>query len=317
MSKAVLPSLDAPLWSRWLLTLLLPAIALVIYWEGQDYDPGLIQLESSNQNLAPPLPETLGGPPRFGQLRAYNAENLYEYINGHAEYYLSAGFQSLTVAEYAAEGAQQPELVVNLYQMGEPLFAFGVLMDELAPDAVPKDGIGSMAFAAGSGLNLIYGPYYAQISSFADGLDLLPAANQLAAALREGLGAVAALDLSFPKLGETLDLYFVKQDYRGLEFLNNVLEQTVRRDGETFTAFMINGNPDQIQETGQALLAFLRNDGIPVQEQTVDDQIYYQVDDPYEGYWFFHLGETRLFGAFTKPTPALLEDLNKVQPNGR
>ena len=61
----------------------------------------------------------------------------------------------------------------------------------------------------------------------------------------------------------------------------------------------------------------MRNDGIPVQEQTVDDQIYYLVDDPYEGYWFFHLGETRLFGAFTKPTPALLEDLNKVQPNGR
>lgn len=315
MSKAILPSLDAPLWSRWLLTLMLPAVALGIYWEGQDYDPGLIQLAPSSQSLPPPLPEALAGLPRFGQLRAYNAENLYEYINGHAEYFLSAGFQSLTVAEYAADGAQQPALVVNLYRMGEPLFAFGALMGELAPDALPKGGIGSMAFATGSGLNLIYGPYYAQLSSFSEGLDLVPAARQLATALGQGQGSVAALDLSFPRLGEALDLYFVKQDYRGLEFLNNVLEQRVRRDGETFTAFMLNGQPEQIQQTGLALLAFLRDDGIPVQQQAAAGQTYYLVDDPYEGEWFFHLGETRLFGAFTRLTPALLEDLNQAGPN--
>lgn len=316
MSKAILPSLDAPRWSRWLLALLLPAIALLIYWEGQDYDPGLIQLQPSAPSAAPPLPETLGGLPRFGQLRAYNAENLYEYINGHAEYYLSAGFQSLTVGEYAGDGAQQPQLVVNLYHMGEPLFAFGVLMDELAPDAVPKDGIGSMAFAAGSGLNLIYGPYYVQISSFAEGEDLAAVGTELATALQDGLGEVEELDLRFPELGEPLALYFIKEDYRGLEFLANVLEQTIRRDGEELTAFMINGQPQRIGDTGQALLTFLQEDGVPVREETNEGVKYYLVDDPYEGQWFFILGATRLFGAFTAPTPALLHDLKTGQANG-
>lgn len=309
MSKAILPSLDAPLWSRWLLTLLLPLIALVIYWEGQDYESGLLQLQAPGQAAIPPLPEQLAGLPRFGQLRSYHADNLYEYINGHAEYYLSAGFQSLTVAEFAPDGTQQPQLVVNLYHMGEPLFAFGVLMNELAPDAEHLEGVGSMAFTSGSGLNLILGPYYLQLSSFAETVDLQPATAALVESLRRELGEVAELDLSFPDLGEPLATYFVKEDYRGLDFLHNVLERVFRRNDEEITLFLINGDQEQITETGRKLLAFLQQDGIPFDQQSFEGMSYHRVDDPYEGEWFFILEQTRLLGAFAAPSPELLQTI--------
>jgi hypothetical protein len=306
MSKAILPSLDAPLWSRWLLTLLLPLFALMIYWEGQDYESGLLQLEAPGQTAIPPVPEQLLSMPRFGQLRSYHADNLYEYINGHAEYYLSAGFQSLTVAEFAPDGAQQPQLVVNLYHMGEPLFAFGVLMNELAPDAVHLEGVGSMAFTSGSGLNLILGPYYVQLSSFSKQADLHSAALDLGESLRGEIGEVAEFDLSFPDLGEPLATYFVKEDYRGLDFLHNVLERVFQRGDEEITLFLINGDEEIIDKTGRKLMLFLQQDGIPFEQQTFEGMTYHLVDDPYEGRWFFVLGQTRLLGAFAEPDPDLL-----------
>jgi hypothetical protein len=307
MNKAILPSLDTPLWSRWLLTLLLPLIALAIYWEGQDYDAGLLQLQAPEQAALPALPEQLVGMPRFGQLRSYHSDNLYEYINGHAEYYLSAGFNALTVAEFAPDGAKQPQLVVNLYHMGEPLFAFGVLMDELAPDAEHLEGIGSMAFTSGSGLNLILGPYYVQLSNFAGQVDLRAAAVALVESLRPELGEVAEFNLRFPELGEPVATYFVKEDYRGLDFLHNVLERVFRRGNEEITLFLINGSQELIAETGRKLLGFLQEDGIAFEQQVFEGMNYHRVDDPYEGQWFFVLGQTRLLGAFAEPSPELLQ----------
>jgi hypothetical protein len=255
--------------------------------------------------------------PRFGQLRSYHADNLYEYINGHAEYYLSAGFQSLTVAEFAPDGATQPQLVINLYHMGEPLFAFGVLMDELAPDAEHLEGVGSMAFSAGNGLNLILGPYYLQLSSFTEQADLQAAALALVESLGLELGEVAELNLRFPELGEPVATYFVKEDYRGLDFLHNVLERVYRRGDEEITLFLINGTQELIIETGRKLLDFLQADGIAFEQQVFEGMSYHRVDDPYEGQWFFVLGETRLLGAFAEPSPQLLQAIQGKTLRGR
>jgi len=309
VSKAILPSLDAPVWSRLLLTGLLPLMLIIIYWEGQSYDPGgLVKLNKGSTTTSLPLPEKLAGLPRFGQTRQYNAKTLYEYINGHAEYYLSSGFKSLEVIEYAAEGKQQPDLVANLYNMSEPLFAFGALMDELAPNAKPVE-VGSMAFAIEKGLNLIYGPYYIQLSSFSDGVDLNAAGKTLAEALKKSLGETKALNLSFPNLGETVETYFVKEDYRGMEFLDLVLERVFRSNGEEVSAFLINGKTEKIESTQKALLAFLKQDDIPVEQKRTGELVYHEVRDPYEGNWFFTTNETRMLGVFTKPTEGILQSI--------
>lgn len=306
---AALPSLPAPLWARVALTLLLPLIALVIYLEGQHYDPGLMELKpAANSPGNAWMPKQLGELTRLGPVRRYTAENLYEYINGHAEYYLDAGFKGLTVGEFGPAGAQQPELVINLYNMGEPLHAFGVLMDELAPDAVPLDA-GGMGFAMEQGVNLIYGPYYAQVTAFSGDREIPPLAQAFAELLAAETGDTKQLDLSFPNLGDPLETYFVKEDYRGLGVLDNVLEKTFLRGEEELTAFLITGSPETIQRVTDELTSFLEADGLPFERAAFDGRPYIRVDDPYEGEWFFAPREHRLLGVFGAPSSELLEQV--------
>ena len=116
------------------------------------------------------LPPRLADRPRAGAVRAYDRANLYEYVNGHAEYYLTAGFEGLAVGEYGADAQGQPSLVVNLWDMGKPLHAFGVLMDEAGTDAAPLAGE-VLGFRTSTGLSLAHGRYYVQVNSYAPGID--------------------------------------------------------------------------------------------------------------------------------------------------
>lgn len=54
----------------------------------------------------------------------YTKENLYDYINGGAELFNSYGFKSLYTRTYHAD--EQPEIVVDIFDMGTSQDAFGV-----------------------------------------------------------------------------------------------------------------------------------------------------------------------------------------------
>lgn len=299
----------APLWVRFLLLVLLPLIAAGLYLEGQHYDTGLLRLEpgkvGAEQTAAALAPAKLAGFEAIGQPRRYTRENLYEYINGHAEYYIASGFQGLTVAEYGPAGAAQPNLVVNLYDLGKPLHAFGVLMNELSADAQPVE-VGGMGFKAGQGVNFIVGPLYVQLNTFDSKEAPLAAAQELAAALKERLGKSEQLDLRFPELGEVASTYFVKEDYRGFGVLNNVLERTFRRGEGDVTAFLISGKAEDIQANVAKLKAFLDGEQIPVETRDLGGATLYVVKDRYEGEWFFFPEKERLLGVFAPPDEALL-----------
>ncbi|NOZ60439.1 MAG: hypothetical protein GXO74_02050, partial [Calditrichaeota bacterium] len=53
----------------------------------------------------------------------YDPENLFEYIDGGADIFLSFGFQQLQVRDFAFDSLQ---FTVELYNMGTPLNAFGI-----------------------------------------------------------------------------------------------------------------------------------------------------------------------------------------------
>lgn len=56
--------------------------------------------------------------------RTYHSENLFDYIDGGAELYLSYGFKQLHKRTYVREG--QPEIIVDIFDMGSSANAFGV-----------------------------------------------------------------------------------------------------------------------------------------------------------------------------------------------
>src|SRR5271169_3820288 len=115
---------------RLLLLGLLPLIAGILYFRGQKYDPALIDFKTASpQNVNEPLvsPQTMQEPRTLpvnqavvhdiagfqnrGEPHHYTKENLYEHVDGHAEYFISAGFQGLTVTDYitAESNAGQAE----------------------------------------------------------------------------------------------------------------------------------------------------------------------------------------------------------------
>jgi len=57
----------------------------------------------------------------------YNRENLWEYIDGAADLFLSYGFEQLTSQEFSKDSLI---VVVDVYDMGKPLNAFGIYSAE-------------------------------------------------------------------------------------------------------------------------------------------------------------------------------------------
>ena len=310
MGKTTAASPTAPPAIRLLLVALLPLIALLLYVDGQVYDSDLLDFRkvATGGGLSAELfPDRIAGLDRAGQLRHFDKDHLYEYINGHAEYFIGAGFRALAVGEYGAGDDGQPRMVVNLYDMGGALNAFGVLANEAA-DQAPVD-VATLGFRGSQGVNFIHGPYYVQVSLFDPGLEPMAAAGDMAAALAEKAEAVE-LAFRFPNLGRVKSTRFVREYYRGMDFLNNVVERTFDRDGRDIQAFVISGSAAEIRELEQSLTGFLTDDGIPFEVVGRNDLRFIEVEDPYEGNWFFVALEGQLVGTYASLEDGMVEAIS-------
>jgi hypothetical protein len=299
MSAPAPESPTAPLSVRVLLIALLPVLALLIYLDGQRYVPDLVDFQTQDLETSPSaslFPEAIAGLVRMGQIRHFGKDDLYEYINGHAEYFIGAGFRGLGVGEFAVPGSQQPNLVVNLYDMGTPLNAFGVLVDEAGDQQSVE--VGTLGFKSDRGLSFIHGPLYVQMSLFDNPTSPLETARFMAAILAETVDR-ADLAFRFPELGVTKSTRFVREYYRGVEFLNNVLERTFERNTTEIQVFMVSGTPRAIQTLMTSFTEFFAGEGIVQQPIRHNGLTFYKVEDPYEGEWFYLPLEEQLIGVYT------------------
>jgi hypothetical protein len=82
-----------------------------------------IDQKSAEINWSQILPDTACGWQRTED-KEFNRENLYAYIDGGAELYLSYGFRSLFCRTYARR--EQPDLIVEIFDMANSSNAFGI-----------------------------------------------------------------------------------------------------------------------------------------------------------------------------------------------
>jgi hypothetical protein len=80
--------------------------------------------QSMKKNLEQLLPEKLDGWQILQKDQYYSPDNLYEYIDGGAELYLSYGFQKVFSRIY--NKPDQPEIIVDIFDMKNSYNAFGV-----------------------------------------------------------------------------------------------------------------------------------------------------------------------------------------------
>ncbi len=298
--------------NRLLLLALLPVIAAVLYVEGQRYDAALLQFNPSEYGSANEtsfFPSQVDGYSRSGQLRRFTKETLYEYVNGHAEYFISAGFAGLTVGEYVREGGNpdQPDVAVDIYDMGNGIQAFGLFTDE-AGDNQEDMGAGTMGFKTDQGLGFIKGPYYVKISRSNDRVPM----ERFAEAIDGNIGATFdpfALFSQLPDLGQVAGTRYIKEAYRGLDFANNVIEREYRIQGKRVQVALFTQNADEISRLVTAFREFFEGSDTPYDMIEKGGLTLYQIQDPYEGDWVLLPRPDTLLGLFGSFDDGLVEKL--------
>jgi hypothetical protein len=100
-------------------------------------------------------------------LETFNADNLYEKIDGRAESFIQYGVKGMAYAFYHPTGDPSNELQLYIFEMADPLKALGKYGSE-KPDEFKAVPIGSEGYTT-AGSTLFYsGRYYTQIVSTQD-----------------------------------------------------------------------------------------------------------------------------------------------------
>ena len=184
---------------RWVgfgVLVILATIALGIYTVQYRFNPAVTARQELSESrtaavklsladLAPAGIKPLSPPERF------DPDTLSDKINGKAELYFSAGFRSLTAQRFAL--AMDPTLWFELfvYDMGTARNAFSVFSMQRRGD-LTAGGPTPFAYATPNGRFLAHGPYYLELVGAEASDALMAAAEAMAAAFVDRIGADAA-----------------------------------------------------------------------------------------------------------------------------
>jgi CubicO group peptidase (beta-lactamase class C family) len=94
----------------------------------------------------------------------FTPENLYEQINGRAEYYLAYDVMGMTFASFDKSTDNSVFIDLSIYDMGTPTNAFGVFSGE-RPVEAPRLRLGRDAYRMGANHYIFQGQYYIQITA--------------------------------------------------------------------------------------------------------------------------------------------------------
>jgi hypothetical protein len=192
------------------------------------------------------LVDTLAAAPaeRQGDVTTYDAENLHEYVDGMAEYFIEAGFVRLAHSEWKAPGATGPAFVeADLYDMGSAEGALDVLADSRTPTAEYLP-IGNEAVRFDGGIELRIGRYYAKLVARKD----IQGQRDLVRAMAEALAKAAPAGPSDAALVDPLpasgllphSAAYVAKGFLGRDFLQHVLMASYEVQGRRVQLFIIN-----------------------------------------------------------------------------
>jgi hypothetical protein len=304
--------MGASLSLRFLLLGLLPAIALLLYVEGQQYDPALIRFQSSPasaEGINDFFPDEIAEFKRSGRIRSFTKDNLYEYVNGHAEYFISSGFTSLSVGEYSLQHSTngEPDVVIDIYDMGTSIQAFGILSDE-SGGQLSEISNGLSGFKTPLGLSFTKGQYFIKVSAYNENVSLDKITGSIERRIVAGSDPFPEFS-HLPDIGEVVTTRFIKEDYRGLDFVKNVIEREYRVDGENIQIFVVTVEKREIYGLVTSFINYFRDSEIEFRELEMKGTKIYRIEDPYEGKWVLVPLKDKLFGIFGSFNDAMIDSI--------
>jgi hypothetical protein len=185
-------------------------------------------------------------------LETFNAENLFEKIDGRAESFTQYDVRGMAYTYYHPTGDESNEVQLYIFEMSSPLKALGKYGSE-KPDGVKALPIGTEGYESAGSTLFHAGKYYTQIVSTKDDAKFSAFARELA-------GRIAALQRPAPGspgdspggAATTPDAYFallpagpgraaqkyVAQDVFGYSFLSDVFMADYEEEGDSWQGFL-------------------------------------------------------------------------------
>jgi hypothetical protein len=224
-------------------------------------------------------------------IETFNADNLFEKIDGRAESFIQFGVKGMAYTYYHPTGDESNEVQAYIFEMGDYLKALGKYGSEKPDDAKTLE-IGSEGYTS-AGSTLFYaGSHYTQIVSTKDDPKFaafaLELARRIAAKQKPASVASAEGETEEPgkpgasaKLAATPEALFsllptgrgrsepkyVAQDVFGYSFLSDVFLAEYSEGGHTWQGFIRPySSPEEAKAVFEKYLASAKQDGAEIKD---------------------------------------------------
>ncbi len=236
-------------------------------------------LNSASVDMKSLFPQVKGWTQK-GNIDAYTPDNLYEYIDGAADVFLSYDFQELVSASY--ESNPKGSFTVDIYRHNNAKNGFGIYSQE-KPVKGPFISIGAQGYYEKGVLNFLEGCYYVKISGYdlgdRDETTLKEAAQQIAQKIQGDNRFPRALEC-FPKEEkvEHSERYSA-QNFLGHSFLHSAFTADYEKEGRKIQVFIIETEAEKdARKILEDYLNFVKSKGMTVENPGED---FYRFQDPY------------------------------------
>ncbi len=208
----------------------------------------------------------------------YYPENLWDYINGAADAYLSYLFVDLHIAEYV-----NPEgtiIKAEVYRHKAPEYAFGIYSIERTPEYDFQE-YGTQGYAEESLVHFITRDCYVKVTTNASGEEVRQIVPVIARKVAESLGDPGPMPKPlqlFPEKNKVGNAEkFIADNFLGHQFMKRVFTADYLVGDEDFILFfMEKDSPEECKEVIKAYYAFTGQTE-PLQEGT------HTITDKYNG----------------------------------
>jgi hypothetical protein len=239
-----------------------------------------------SQDIA--LPE-MTGYKKSSNYPVYTADNLWDFINGAADTYLSYSFENLHVAEYKKG---KDVIKLEIYKHKDNVQAFGIYSSERSP-SFRFINVGAQGYKADGSLNFFKGNYYIKIRTYSKSEKVLSSLETLAlkvSDMLQGDSEMPAYLKEFPEMGKKKNQEtYIKESVLGHEFLRGAFKAMYEVVNNEFSIYLIKSQ--SVEESIKTVTLFLKSAGLEIDDSSGGKYIF---KDGYNGDIFLSWKEIRL-----------------------
>ena len=190
-------------------------------------------------------------------------ENLYEHIDGRAEFYLAYDMIRMCFVSFEKSSDSGIFIDISIYDMGTPTNAFGVFSTE-RPLGSSQLKLGRDAYRSGTDYYIWKGRYYVQIIAGDDSAELqqisMDIAKELTGSLEDSNEAVWGLT-ALPKANLVpQSVCYYLADAMALDFMKNTYTARYHRGQTEVTVFL--SRQDSVQAAEATVAGFIKHTGL-------------------------------------------------------